>query len=137
MKTRNYIKQNEGLRLKPYRCTAGKLSIGYGRNLDDRGISAEEAELLLGNDIHIAIMECYKVFTFPFFEKLSQDRQTVLIDMMFCLGYSRFTTFKKMIQAVENEDFARAADEILNSNYAKQVPERAQRNAELMGPHDT
>ena len=45
------LKRHEGLRLKPYQDTIGKLTIGYGRNLDDRGISKEEAEYLLRNDI--------------------------------------------------------------------------------------
>ena len=52
------IKKSEGLRLKPYKCPAGKTSIGWGRNLEDNGISKEEAEFLLNNDIDWAISEC-------------------------------------------------------------------------------
>ena len=41
------IKKHEGLRLFPYKCSVGKLTIGYGRNIEDTGISKEEAETLL------------------------------------------------------------------------------------------
>ena len=54
--------RHEGLRLKPYRCTAGKLTIGIGRNLDDCGISQTEAYLLLENDIR----NCEKQFWMRF-----------------------------------------------------------------------
>ena len=42
---------HEGLRLKPYKCTSGALTIGYGRNLDARGITEAEAEMMLSHDI--------------------------------------------------------------------------------------
>ena len=48
---RELLVRHEGLRLKPYRCTAGKLTLGVGRNLNDCGISQTEAYVLLGNDI--------------------------------------------------------------------------------------
>ncbi len=56
------IKGNEGMRLKPYRCSAGKLTIGYGRNLDDRGISAHEANDLFENDLIDAEMALGHMF---------------------------------------------------------------------------
>jgi lysozyme len=45
------IKTHEGLRLNVYQCTAGKNTIGYGRNLDDNGISKDEADFMLRNDV--------------------------------------------------------------------------------------
>ena len=45
------LKKEEGFRAKVYKCTAGKNTIGFGRNLDDNGITYEEAEYLLKNDI--------------------------------------------------------------------------------------
>lgn len=130
MDTKQYIKTNEGLRLKPYRCTAGKLTIGYGRNIEDIGITESEADVLLNTDIATAVDACKKVF--PNFTFLNSKRQTVLIDMMFNLGYPRFSKFVKMIEAVKSNNFDKAAVEILDSLYAKQVPNRANNNSRIM-----
>jgi len=135
---KRYIKLNEGLRLKPYKCTAGKLSIGFGRNLDDKGISESEAEILLTNDIEDCLDSLRNIFNnFEHYylsenRSLSKNRQLVLVDMMFNLGKTRFLKFKKMIKAVKDEDFEEAAKQILDSRYATQVPNRAKRNIDLM-----
>lgn len=123
------VKVGEGLRLKPYRCTAGKLTIGYGRNLDDVGISNEEAELLLKNDLEKAEKEAEK---FPVYSKLNQARKDVLIEMVFNLGFSRLSCFKKMFAALEKGDYSEAANQMLDSNWHKQVGKRAERLAYFM-----
>lgn len=128
-KVRDLIKANEGLSLVVYTCTGGKKTIGYGRNLEDKGISRQEAELMLDMDIE----ECERdVKRFPFWHDLTEDRQAVLIDMRFQLGYAGLRQFKKMLQAIAVSDYDSAADELLDSRYAKQTPNRAQRNAEMM-----
>ena len=131
-KTAKYIKANEGLRLKPYKCTAGKLTIGYGRNLEDVGITVEEAEFMLETDIARVIKDLDGIFSFRLFCTLSNNRQRALTDMMFNLGRTRFKKFKKMIKAVKTGDFKQAASELMDSRYAKQVPSRAHKNADLM-----
>ena len=131
-KIKEYIKENEGLRLKPYKCSAGKSTIGWGRNLDDKGISENEAELMLTEDINDCIDSLCSIFNYLGLRLLSEKRQLVLIDMIFNLGASRFSKFKKMIQAVKDRDFEEAAKQLLESRYAKQVPNRANRNAEMM-----
>ena len=123
------VKEGEGLRLKPYRCTAGKLTIGYGRNLDDVGITQEEAELLLKNDLEKAEKDAEK---FPVYSKLNQARKDVLIEMVFNLGYSRLSNFKKMFEALENGDYDEAANQMLDSAWHKQVGKRAERLAYFM-----
>ena len=127
-----YIKTNEGLRLMPYRCKANKLTIGYGRNLDSVGISVKEAKMMLANDIDKAVNALYNIFGVQLFCSLSNNRQVVLIDMMFNLGRTRFNKFKKMIRAIKAGDFKQAARELLDSRYATQVPRRAHTNADLM-----
>ena len=127
-----YIKTNEGLRLKPYKCTAGKLTIGYGRNLEDVGITTEEAGFMLETDIAQAFEDLDSIFGFKLFCTLSNSRQRVLIDMMFNLGRTRFKKFKKMIRAVKEGNFQQATNELLDSRYAIQVPRRAHKNADLM-----
>ena len=118
------VKTHEGLELKPYldSSAVGVLTIGYGRNLEDRGITKEEAEMLLLNDLAISTKEGE---SFGFFKDLTDSRQDVIIEMIFNLGLTRFKKFKKTIKAIENKDFASAADEMLNSKWAGQVGQRA------------
>ncbi len=132
MNTKEYIKQNEGLRFFPYKCTAGKLTIGWGRNLDDQGITLNEAEFMLNHDINLCISSIREIFGDPLYWTFSDSVKIVLTDMMFNLGVTRFKKFKKMIQAVKNEDWPEAAKQLLDSRYAKQVPNRANKNADAM-----
>lgn len=122
--------EEEGMKLKPYRCSAGKLTIGVGRNLEDKGLSNEEALFLLQNDIIEAVKELKKAFLF--FDSLNETRQIVLIDMCFNLGINGLKKFKKMIKALENKDFSLASKEMLSSCWAKQVGARARSLALLM-----
>lgn len=123
----NQLKQDEDFRSKPYFCTSGKLTIGYGRNIEDRGISEKEAECLLVNDIKSARIDCEVVF--PNFDCYVKDVRYALINMMFNLGMPKFLGFKNMIRAVKEEAWSKAADEVLNSRYAEQVGDRAERIA--------
>lgn len=125
-----WLRVHEGLRLKPYRCTAGKLTIGYGRNLEDGGLTETEADYLLVSDVARAVRAAAHVVAN--FARLNPVRQAVLIDMAFNLGARGFAGFVKMRQAVEAEDFTRAADEMLNSRWAAQVKSRAVFLAEKM-----
>ena len=122
--------KHEGLVLKPYRCTAGKLTIGCGRNLDDNGITVLEAKMLLRHDLTQTRFGLEKVF--PGFSGLSRPRRMALIDMCFNLGLSRFLQFKQMLAAVVAGDFTRAAEEMLSSRWAEQVGQRAQTLATMM-----
>ena len=121
---------HEGLRLKPYRDTVGKLTIGVGRNLDDVGITEEEALYLLKNDIRRTIKFLSAVL--PFWDRLSETRKIVLIDMCFNLGAKKFMSFKKMRKALEEGNYETAADEMLDSKWARQVKGRAQTLARMM-----
>lgn len=126
---RAQIIDHEGLRLKPYKDTVGKLTIGVGRNLTDVGISRNEAMALLDRDLARAIVD---LDTFPMFDHLSPIRQRVLIDMRFNLGPSRFRTFKRTLAAVAAGDYQAAAAGMLASKWARQVGQRAKRLAAMM-----
>lgn len=121
--------RHEGLRLKPYIDTVGKLSIGVGRNLDDVGISEAEALHLLRNDIETHTRELGR---FPWFAGLNDTRRAVIIDMHFNLGATRFNGFSKMINALERGDYISAAGEMLNSRWAAQVGNRARELSTMM-----
>ncbi len=125
--------ENEGLKLKPYRCPAGKLTIGIGRNLEDKGISENEALYLLNNDISACIADLQKLFTdAESFENLPENVQAVLVDMHFNLGAAGFRNFKKMIKAVKENDFAQAALEMQDSKWFEQVGNRGKRLVAMM-----
>lgn len=127
---RELLKFEEGLRLKPYKCTAGRLTVGYGRNLDDRGISEFEANLMLSNDMADVRAEATREFAW--FNLIDVVRQDVVVAMIFQLGLARFKGFKGAIEAIRVHDYARAADEMLDSAWAKQTPGRAERMARMM-----
>ena len=120
---------HEGLRLKPYRCTAGKLTIGVGRNLDDRGISHHEAMMLLRNDIEEVAGQLER---HSWYVALGPVRRKVLIDMAFNLGMAGLMGFKRMIEALKRGDYERAADEMINSRWYGQVGERGRRLERMM-----
>lgn len=122
--------RDEGMELKPYRCTAGKLTIGVGRNLDDRGITRDEASYLLKNDIAICEKDLDRVV--PNWRNLSDARQRVLINMAFNLGIARLSGFKKFIANIQMNDFKAAAREMMDSTWAKQVGQRAARLRDMM-----
>ena len=123
------LQRHEGLRLKPYKCPAGKLTIGYGRNLDDMGISEVEAMVLLRHDIE----RCYdELSVFSWFADLDQVRQEALIDMLFNLGLPTFLEFKKTLKFVAEGKYSQAAEEMLRSKWADQVGDRAKELAYMM-----
>ncbi len=123
--------RHEGLRLKPYRCTAGKLTIGIGRNLDDRGISQKEAYAMLERDIQ----DCdqWLIDEIPdVYKKLDEVRQSVLLNMCFNLGIKGLMEFKNTLAFIKAGDWERAANGMLASKWAKQVGRRAIELSELM-----
>ena len=123
------IKKHEGLRLKPYHCSAGKLTIGYGRNLEDNGISLSEAEQMLYDDIQNCYADCVHLACW---NNLNEARQAVLLDMCYNLGFAGLKKFKKMLEALEVSAYHRAALEMLDSQWARQVKGRATELAQIM-----
>lgn len=126
---RAMLVQHEGLRLKPYTDTAGKITIGVGRNLTDNGITQDEADYLLDHDVAVAIGECTR---FPWYGCLDGVRQRVIVDMAFNMGGEKLRTFTEMILAIANGKYAIAANEMLLSAWAKQTKTRAADLAAMM-----
>ena len=136
-----WIKHDEGLSLKPYLCTSGFHTIGYGHNLDYHpigiplellqkyGISEEGAIVLLNEDMECCIS---KLDNIRVFNTLSLPRKVVLINMCYNLGFPRLTMFKKMFQALNSGSYVMASYEMLDSKWADQVPKRAKRLADTM-----
>jgi lysozyme len=127
---RQSLMKHEGLRLTPYKCTAGKVTIGYGRNLDDVGMTNDEAAAMLESDIDRCIAELDRVK--PGWKTHDSARQNVLIEMVFNLGMPRLLGFKNMWAAVDRKDYVEASKQMLDSRWAVQVGQRAKTLAETM-----
>ena len=121
---------DEGIRYKPYRDTVGKLTIGVGRNLDDRGLRPDEVELMLSNDIEEAETIAKKLVSN--YEALSEPRKAVLINMAFNLGETRLAGFKNTLAFINRGDYVSAAKNMRDSLWYKQVGARAERLAKVM-----
>lgn len=149
------LTRDEGLRLQTYRCTAAKLTIGIGRNLDDVGISGSEARLfgcdtpaqalahvkrhgvtklqaesLFANDI----VGCERDLDrrLPWWRTLDDVRQRVLLNMCFNLGVNRLLGFKNTLRMIQRHEFEDAVAGMMNSLWARQVGARALRLSAMM-----
>ena len=127
---RAQLTKHEGERLKPYRDTVGKLTIGIGRNLDDVGISHDEAQLLLTSDIVSAMDGLDRAF--PWWRELSDVRQMVIVDMAFNMGLTTLSKFVNTLGAMERGEYDAASHGMLQSKWARQVGGRAQTLARMM-----
>jgi lysozyme len=120
------IAVDEGLRLKPYRCTAGKLTIGYGHNLDDLGVSRRVADLMLEEDAVIAKDACEKIFGEQF-ARWSENRQLGWLNLAFNLGQTRLMQFRNTIKAARGGDWTEVEKGLRASLWFRQVKSRAER----------
>lgn len=142
---------HEGFRSKPYRCTANKLTIGIGRNIEDRPFTEEELRLvdkdymakgitkvqafaILARDVMQFDFELRQ--NIPFYERLDDERQYALLDMAFNMGIGNqkkgLLSFKKMLSYMGAGFYKQAAAECLNSKYGRELPTRAGRIARVI-----
>src|SRR4029077_11613825 len=124
------LRRDEELRLKPYADTVGKTTIGYGRNLTDKGISPVEAETFLDNDVRETTQ--LLIERLPWFPSLDPVRQGVLVNMCFNLGFEGLEKFPKFLMACAQGDWNTAAEEMHNSLWDREVGNRAVRLEEQM-----
>ena len=129
------LRLHEGERRKPYRDTVGKLTIGIGRNLDDKGLRRDEIEYLLANDIADARADLDRYL--PWWRGMDPVRQRVLIDMAFNMGMGApnrggLLSFVNTLSEIRRGEYAIAADMMLASKWAAQVGRRAVRLATMM-----
>ena len=131
---RDMIKKHEGFREKVYKCPAGYLTVGYGRNLETVGVLEHEATIMLDSDmaesikyLEIKLMRCGLSF-----RDVSPNRIAALIDFVFNVGATTSDKFVKMWCCVDVDDWIGAATELLRSKYTQQVGKRAVTLAELL-----
>lgn len=138
------LERHEGKKSQKYKCTAGKITQGIGRNLDDNPLTTkeisfikdvdnwtdEEIYYILYNDLEKIIKDLKNKI--DFFDKISEIRQNVLINMAFNLGINGLLKFKNTLHYIKHNEFENASREMLNSNWALQVPSRALELAEQL-----
>ena len=134
------LKQHEGLRLKAYADEYGNWTIGYGHNLSSHGLSnvqaastvwtQAQADTHLILDAQAAIDAVYAHW--PWAVKLTDARQAVLGDMAFQLGIGGLSKFSNTLAAVQSGLYQIAANDMLESNWHSQTPDRCDRLAAMM-----
>ncbi len=124
------IISHEGLRLKPYKDQLGFITIGIGRCLDKKGISKEEAFYLFINDVNDVVSDVTKRISF--YNKLDDSRQEVLIEMCFQMGIVGLLMFRRFLLSLEAGYYTQAAEEMLDSLWAKQTPTRAKELSDII-----
>lgn len=129
-KLKNLLINDEALKNFPYTDTTGHITIGVGRNLQDRGISTPEALMLLDDDI---LYFCSKLsHLLPWWNDLDDARQIVLVNVCFNCGVQGLLKFKDMLAACAKHDWDNAANELLDSDAAHRLIERYQRLAYIL-----
>lgn len=124
------LKLHEGVRDRPYKDSVGKLTIGVGRNLTDKGLKPKEIEYLLMNDIMDCIDDLNKYL--PWWRQLNEVRQRVLMDMCFNLGIGGLLGFKNTLAFIQSGNYEQASQNMLLSKWASQVGQRSRRLSEMM-----
>lgn len=122
------IKQEEGCRLSAYADSRGNLTIGYGHLLKfGSTIPQEAADIIFEADFQRAVDDYAKLEL-----QLDLGRRAVIVDMLFNMGLATVRKFGMMLKYLHDKNWIRAAYELMNSEYAKQVPERAKRNRDRL-----
>ena len=130
LKLRKSLIKHEGYRKTAYIDTAGKITIGIGDNISDRPVEDEWINARcdkLTRELYNQFSEDYK-----WFNNLNEDRQIVLINMAYNMGYKKIKEFHQMIDDLSRNEFIQASMEMMKSRWAKQVPGRAKELFEAM-----
>lgn len=127
------LERHEGFVSHAYQDHLGYWTIGIGRLIDKEkggGISKDEAYYLLGNDLaRIARALDHR---FPEWRSLTPNRRLVIQSMAFQLGVEGLMNFRKTLDYIRAGNFSKAADEMLDSKWARQTPKRAEELAYMM-----
>ena len=133
------LRFEEGFRANPYLCSEGYVTVGVGTKLHtDKGldptkfcvsVSETQADEWLKKELST---QSFSLSKQPSYSTLSDDRKAVLQSMAYQLGITGLFNFKKMWAALEEGNYGDASDEMLDSRWAAQTPERAVRHARVI-----
>ena len=127
------LKRHEGVKTHAYKCSASKITVGVGRNIDPKGgigLTEDEIDYLLQNDIDRIISELD--FQYEWFSDLNSARQDAMIDISFNLGQTRLRKFEKALTAMSQNNWSKAADEFMDSKWSTQVGNRAKELTDII-----
>ena len=127
-KIKKRIKTHEGLRFKSYHCSEGKLTAGYGRNLENVPFTQGEVDLMFDNDFARAERGAESLVVY---EYLNETRKGVIIEMIFQMGLAGVKKFRLFLDAARRGDWSGAKREMLDSKWAEQTPKRAKELARI------
>ncbi len=121
-RTIEQLKRHEGFSPTPYYNSAKELCIGYNHKLDNKGITEEEAEIFLANDL-ISLQQ--KIKQTYLVKHCNSPRLAALVHFSYYIGISGLGNFKQMLHAIEVGEFGCDLEEILHSHWARKSPSRA------------
>ena len=119
------IKESEGFRPTVYKCTEGFDTIGYGFAIKDLVLGEDICDMIL--ERKVAELKLRIQQKFPFYEDMPEAVQDVIVEMCYQMGVSGFSKFRKTIDHFIRKDFKSASEEMLDSRWAKQTPNRAKK----------
>jgi lysozyme len=132
MSLKDQLRRHEGTRTHPYYCTSGKITIGVGRNLTDRGLEPDIIRELFRRDVASAKRQAAQILG-DSWRQLNVPRQDAVTNMVYQLGMGGVSRFKKFLIALKAHDYELAASEMLDSKWAaRDTPGRALELAEQM-----
>ena len=127
------LKLHEGVESHAYECSASKITVGVGRNIDPEGgigLSEDEIDYLLQNDIDRVYAELDSEY--DWFAGLDRVRQDAMIDISFNLGQTRLRAVKNALAGMASGDWNEAADQFMDSRWSGQVGNRAKTLTEMI-----
>ena len=144
-KLQSEITADEGRKDEIYLCSEGHPTFGIGHlivqsdpeymlltldNYIGTKINETRVNEVFEADMTVVLKDCEILY--PDFYELPEEAQHIIANMCFQLGRPRLSKFKKMKAAVDARDFKEAANQMLDSRWAKQTLNRAERLAERM-----
>lgn len=142
------LERDESYRAAPYKCPSDFWTLGIGQNLEANPLTGQQwkqlldakmlalsispagAKFLLAQAVQNVEAQC--AITFKWWRALDEVRRDALVNLCFNIGMTRLLGFRRMLEAFNARNFEHAADELLNSRYAKQVGARARRLAHMI-----
>ena len=139
-KLREELEYDEGCKYEIYNDHLGYPTFGIGHLVIDSDpehgegigtlVSEDRVIFAFEADVMGVLSDCERLY--PDFERLPEDAQRIIANMMFNMGYTRLSKFKGMKRGVDARDWNAAADEMVDSRWYRQVPNRAKRLVERM-----
>lgn len=121
-------------RFFPYTDTVGRVTIGYGRNLSDTGISQATADQMLGENLNEAIVDLSGPAFLPWFPALDPVRRRAVVELRFNLGPQGWRSLTTVIALLAAGAFVAAAADLAQTKWATQVsPTRRDRIIRMLG----